>query len=106
MTEQTDENTTDAGGFTGDQSWTAVVQDFERSATWLTAADGPQLKALYAIAKILDGEGVPQAAMISQFTLVHRGLLARGARPAGGAGRGGLSEEDTILDMLDGWMDK
>lgn len=106
MSEQTDENATETRGFTGDQSWTAIVQEFEGAATWLTATDGPQLKALYAIANILDGEGVPQAAMISQFTLVHRGLLARGARPTGGPGSGGMSEEDTILDMLDGWMDK
>lgn len=105
MTDQTDDKTTKTGGFTGDQSWTDVVQAFETAATWLGPADHPQLKAMYSIAKILDGDAVPQAAMISQFTLIHRGLLARGAKPSGGGGPA-MSEEATILDMLDGWMDK
>lgn len=64
-------------------TWCESVELFERDAAdWLTAADGPQLMALRSIAKELD-TGKFQAALISQFTLVHRALLARrpGAAP-------------------------
>lgn len=64
-------------------TWRASVEEFEADADWLTGADRPQLVALYAIADALDA-GTFQAALISQFTLVHRGLLARRPGPKGG----------------------
>ncbi|WYA78727.1 hypothetical protein LTDYDHKI_CDS0031 [Exiguobacterium phage phiExGM16] len=74
------ENTTDqpeSFELPADSSWIAAVELFQREgAKWLTAADAPQLMALRSIAKQLDG-GSFQAALISQFTLIHRALLNR-----------------------------
>jgi hypothetical protein len=81
-------------------TWTESVREFEAEADWLTAADNPQVKALYAIAKELDG-GSFQAALISQFTLVHRALLQR--RPGGGSSSSSskMTEGQQILDMFE-----
>lgn len=108
MTEQNDPNadeapedsTNDDAGETETGTWTQSVRDFEAEADWLTAADRPQIKALYSIAAELDG-GSFQAALISQFTLVHRALLQR--RPGGGAGgkTPAVSEEQHILAMFE-----
>ncbi|AYD84497.1 hypothetical protein SEA_PUFFYCAT_1 [Microbacterium phage PuffyCat] len=71
--------TTDAESFELDanSTWIEAVELFQREgAEWLTAADAPQLMALRSIAKQLDG-GTFQAALISQFTLIHRALLNR-----------------------------
>lgn len=95
-----------AGGEAGDTeigTWTQTVRDFEGEADWLTAADRPQVKALYSIAKELDG-GTFQAALISQFTLVHRALLQRrpgGGGPGGGGSGAPRSEGQQILDMFE-----
>ncbi|MGX9346377.1 hypothetical protein [Microbacterium sp. KNMS] len=59
-----------------DGSWTEAVEAFVADAPWLTGRDQPQVKALRSIAAALDA-GTFQAALISQFTLVHRGLLDR-----------------------------
>jgi hypothetical protein len=89
-------------GVTEEATWTQSVRDFEAEADWLTAADRPQIKALYSIARELDG-GSFQAALISQFTLVHRALLQR--RPGGPGGSGGSggakTEGQQILDMFE-----
>lgn len=84
-----------------DQTWAEAVEMFVDDAPWLTGADQPQVKALRAIAKALDG-GAFQAALISQFTLIHRGLLQR--RPGGkdGDGGGGGAAYDTPIDF-GGW---
>lgn len=90
----------DAQGVVMDiDTWTDSVTEFVAAADWLTPADRPQVKALYSIAGELDG-GTFQAALISQFTLIHRALLAR--RP-GGSGAGGsraLTDDEQILDMF------
>jgi hypothetical protein len=80
-----------------EMTWTQTVEAFEREAVWLTGADRPQLKALYAIAGELDG-GSFQTAMISQFTLVQRQLQAR--RPAPEKS-GPQSESDQVLAMFE-----
>lgn len=97
----TDETHDDAPALTGDLTWRESVAEFESEATWLTAADKPQLKALYAIADILD-KGTTQTALISQFTLVHGRLLARGAKPGSGSSNG-EPDPNEDLDILDLW---
>lgn len=94
------ENSADAEhGVTEEATWTQSVRDFEAEADWLTAADRPQIKALYSIARELDG-GSFQAALISQFTLVHRALLQR--RPGGSGGSSvPKTEGQQILDMFE-----
>lgn len=82
--------------------WGSVTAFEEEAAAWLTPADKPQLKALYAIAHELDA-GTFQAALISQFTLIHRALLAR--RPAGKEARP-PSEQDTMFEIFGGWTAK
>lgn len=67
-------------------SWSRSVELFETEArSWLSAGDAPQLMALRSIAAQLDA-GTFQAALISQFTLIHRALLNRrpGEPAAGG----------------------
>ena len=80
--------------------WVASVDDFEAEASWLTGVDRPQLIALRSIAEALDA-GSFQAALISQFTLVHRGLLARKPDGKHGGSTGG-AEYDTPFDF-GGW---
>lgn len=84
-----------------DETWLDSVETFVRDASWLTGADKPQLMALRAIAKELDS-GKFQAALISQFTLVHRGLLARRPGEKGGAG-GGAAPYDTPMQFPEPW---
>lgn len=75
------ENAADQGQLPAGASWAESVELFEaEAADWLTPADAPQLMALRSIAKQLDS-GKFQAALISQFTLIHRALLGR--RPGG-----------------------
>lgn len=58
-------------------TWAQSVELFQaEAAAWLSAADAPQLMALRTIAQQLDA-GTFQAALISQFTLIHRALLNR-----------------------------
>jgi hypothetical protein len=93
MTEETPEIPT-AG------TWRESVDEFVRDAPWLTGRDKPQLKALYSIADKLDGDTF-QAALISQFTLVHRGLMARNpAAKASGKGGAGEPDADGFLEMF------
>lgn len=94
MSEQNDETAPDSAE---NESWAATVREFEAEATWLTGADRPQLKALYSIAAALDN-GAFQAALISQFTLIHRALLAR--RPGEGGGKP-KSQGDELLEMFE-----
>lgn len=84
-----------------DSTWTQAVELFQReAATWLTAADAPQIMALRAIAKQLD-DGKFQAALISQFTLIHRTLREKGDPERAGKGATKTpSDEDQILDMF------
>lgn len=85
-----------------DSTWMEAVALFEAdAASWLTTADAPQLMALRAIARQLDG-GTFQAALISQFTLIHRTLREKGdpAR-AGRSTTTPPSEKDAILDMFE-----
>lgn len=77
-------------------TWVAAVDAFEADATWLSGVDQPQLTALRAIAEALDA-GSFQAALISQFTLIHRGLLAR--QPD--SGREKVDETEQIIDMME-----
>ncbi|UGS26598.1 hypothetical protein K8F61_18610 [Microbacterium resistens] len=70
-------STSDAFQLDPDSTWIEAVEAFQAdAAAWLTPADAPQLMALRSIAKELDG-GKFQAALISQFTLIHRALLSR-----------------------------
>lgn len=84
------------------ESWIDSVETFVAEADWLTGADKPQLTALRAIARELDS-GKFQAALISQFTLIHRGLLARrpGDKPSGPGG--GAAPYDTPMQFPDPW---
>lgn len=75
-------------------TWVTALDKFVEDADYLTDADMPQLKALYAIAKTLDG-GKFQAALISQFTLTQRNLTQKRGAGEPGAGRG---------DALDAFM--
>lgn len=77
----TQQNATDPSELPQGASWAESVELFEAEARdWLTPADAPQIMALRSIATQLDG-GKFQAALISQFTLIHRALLGR--RPGG-----------------------
>lgn len=98
MSEQNDEISPDAAENTGAMTWGQTVEAFEAAADWLKPSDKPQLKALYAIAALLDA-GTVQAALISQFTLVHSRLLARGAKPTAP----GEPDPDDEPDILDLW---
>lgn len=103
MSEENNENHTDVLESTPAEegTWLGSVREFEAEASeWLTPADRPQLKALYALARQLDA-GSFQAALISQFTLIHRALLARrpGGKDTGGAG--GMTEGQQILSMFE-----
>lgn len=90
----TEDTPTDPGG-----TWAEATMAFEAAATWLGDADKPQVKALYAIAAQLDA-GTFQAALISQYTLVHRGLLARQPNGKGsGSGKGSADPWDTPMDF-------
>lgn len=82
-------------------TWLQAVELFQReAATWLTAADAPQLMALRSIAAQLDN-GKFQAALISQFTLIHRTLREKGdPERASKSGAKPPSDEDQILDMF------
>lgn len=98
------ENTTDQPEpfqLADDATWVQTVDLFQAEASaWLTPADAPQLMALRAIAKQLDS-GKFQAALISQFTLVHRTLREKGdPERAKGGGAPKPSDEDAILDMF------
>lgn len=84
-----------------DSTWIEAVELFQREASaWLTPADAPQLMALRSIAKQLDS-GKFQAALISQFTLIHRTLRDKGdpERAKGGAAKP-PSDDEQILDMF------
>lgn len=73
------------------------MDKFVGGADYLTDADMPQLKALYAIAQQLDNNyGKIQAALISQFTLTQRNLTQKKGGEQAGAGR---------EDALDAFMD-
>lgn len=79
MTDQTQSGAAAGETFTmpADSTWIGAVELFQTEASaWLTPADAPQLMALRTIAQQLDA-GTFQAALISQFTLIHRALLNR-----------------------------
>lgn len=59
-----------------DATWVESVRLFVDDSPWLTEQHIPQLKALYAIAKLLDG-GKTTPALISQFTLTQRTLTGK-----------------------------
>lgn len=82
-------------------TWIEAVELFQADAgPWLTAADAPQLMALRSIAKQLDN-GKFQAALISQFTLIHRTLRDKGDPERTTKGKtSDTSEEGAILDMF------
>lgn len=83
-----------------ESTWTAAVELFQaEAAAWLTAADAPQLMALRAIARQLD-DGKFQAALISQFTLIHRTLRDKGDPERGAKGKQTMSDDEAVLDMF------
>lgn len=88
-----------------DASWSTSVELFQAEASsWLTAADAPQLMALRTIAAQLDA-GTFQAALISQFTLIHRALLnRRPGEPTAGGDVGGRppSTGQTMFEIFGG----
>lgn len=107
MSDTTDKTTEQPEPFVldPDSTWLAAVELFQREAkAWLTPADAPQLMALRAIAKQLD-DGKFQAALISQFTLIHRTLREKGDPER--AGKGGskptLDDEDALGLLKDIW---
>jgi len=96
------ENTPEPFQLDPKSTWLQAVELFQvEAAAWLTAADAPQLMALRAIAAQLDG-GKFQAALISQFTLIHRTLRDKGdperARKPSSGPVGG--DDAAILDMF------
>lgn len=108
MTSETTQNEAKTFELPATSTWMESVELFEADAApWLTPADGPQLMALRSIAKQLDG-GSFQAALISQFTLVHRALLARrpGETPAAGGdgGQSGPVLQPTMFELMGGKM--
>ena len=62
-------------------TWIESVRMFVADSPWLTEQHIPQLKALYAIAKILDSGAKATPALISQFTLTQRTLLGKAPEP-------------------------
>lgn len=78
-------------------TWQQSVERFVSVSPWLTDEHLPQLKALYALAGILD-KGKTQAALVSQFTLGIRSLKDK--RP--GSGGDGDGSMPPALPGLDG----
>ncbi|AVR56151.1 hypothetical protein PBI_NABY_1 [Microbacterium phage Naby] len=77
MTEQSAADPAEPFELPANSSWLDAVELFQtEAAAWLSAGDAPQLMALRSIARELD-TGKFQAALISQFTLIHRALLNR-----------------------------
>lgn len=86
-----------------DSTWMDAVDLFQReAAAWLTPADAPQLMALRSIAKQLDN-GKFQAALISQFTLIHRTLRDKGDPERAKGGKPTLSPDDQLSIFQDIW---
>ena len=84
-----------------DATWLGAVELFQaEAAAWLTPADAPQLMALRSIAQQLDN-GKFQAALISQFTLIHRALRDKGdPERAAGKSKPKPDDDEAILDMF------
>lgn len=103
MTDQKAADPADPFELPADSTWQGAVQLFQTEAAgWLTPADAPQLMALRSIARQLDN-GTFQAALISQFTLIHRALLARRpGDPAAPAGPAGSGEDLGLFSALGG----
>lgn len=98
----TDNSTDSAEAFQLDpnSTWLAAVELFQAEAAgWLTPADAPQLMALRSIATELDG-GKFQAALISQFTLIHRTLREKGDPARREKGAAGQPEAPDLLAAL------
>lgn len=97
----TTETTPEPFQLDANSTWIEAVELFQReAAAWLTAADAPQLMALRSIAKQLDN-GKFQAALISQFTLIHRTLRDKGDPERKGKSGGPAPDDDAaILDMF------
>lgn len=86
-----------------DASWMDAVELFQREASaWLTPADAPQLMALRRIAQQLDS-GKFQAALISQFTLIHRTLRDKGDPERAKGGKPSLSDDDQLAMFQGIW---
>lgn len=99
---ESDQNTDETFLLADEAGWMDTVRLFEAGASsWLTPADAPQLQALRSIAKQLDS-GKFQAALISQFTLVHRALRDKDPARAKSkpAGSDETPREPDLLDML------
>jgi hypothetical protein len=58
-------------------SWVDTVERFIKGNDWLDDSHLPQLKALYAIAKLIDGGAKITPALVSQFTLTQRTLAGK-----------------------------
>jgi hypothetical protein len=85
-----------------DSTWIDAVELFQREASaWLTPADAPQLMALRSIAQQLD-KGKFQAALISQFTLIHRTLRDKGDPERAKGGAKPDPNDPAMLDIFKG----
>ena len=58
------------------QTFTEAVEDFLKTAHWLTDADKPAIVSLQQVAAELDANGV-KAALVQQYGLAHRHLMKR-----------------------------
>lgn len=79
-------------------SWAKTVERFvEANSDWLDDSSLPQLKALYAVAKMLDQGVRITPALVSQFTLVQRTLAAKAP--------GGSDDAGNPPSLLDGLLE-
>lgn len=80
-------------------SWVGSVERFvEANESWLNDTHLPQLKALYAVATILDSGVKITPALVSQFTLTQRTLA--------GKAPGGSGDDGNPPSLLDGLLDE
>jgi len=75
------------------QNYSEAVERFIAAAHWLDDTDLPGVMTLKTLAKHLDSvDGLPPAALVSQFTMTFRDLRNR-APKVGGVGVDPLAEE-------------
>ena len=66
-------------------TYAEAVEAFIDAAPWLGDADLPGVMGLRSLAKHLDGfQGLPQAALLSQFNMTFRDLRNREPKGSGG----------------------
>lgn len=80
-----------------EESWIDATNAFIGAASDLGPLYSPQIKALRTLAERLDMPGESSAALVAEYSRVHRWLLNK----IGGA-RGGADDGPSLADMLPG----